>query len=129
MWIDINAVKNATNAEKIDGKTLIVLFSIIYKSISERLKEANIIGIESNIENIAAESLFIDKNLAPVIVTPALLAPGIKAKLCQSPIINTSKKFNCSQDLCEFIFLSAINKMIAKIILDHAITIKFLKYN
>ena len=49
-------------------------------SNNTKLREATIIGIDKSIENIAAESLLIFKNLAPVIVTPALLAPGIKAK-------------------------------------------------
>ena len=52
------------------------------KFISKRakVKDANIIGMERSIDNIAADSLFTPKNLAPVIVTPALLAPGINAK-------------------------------------------------
>ena len=36
---------------------------------------------DNSIENIAAEERSKPKNLAPVIVTPALLAPGIKAKI------------------------------------------------
>ncbi len=46
-----------------------------------RIREAKIIGIDNSIENIAAEERSKPKNLAPVIVTPALLAPGIKAKI------------------------------------------------
>ena len=37
------------------------------------------IGIDNNIENLAALSLSNPKKRAAVIVTPALLAPGIKA--------------------------------------------------
>ena len=39
-----------------------------------------IIGMDKSIENIAAEDLSNPRKRAPVIVTPALLAPGIKAK-------------------------------------------------
>ena len=52
----------------------------VYISITLRAKEAIIIGMDNNIEKIAADSLFIFNILAPVMVTPALLAPGIKAK-------------------------------------------------
>ena len=52
----------------------------VYISITLKAKEAIIIGMDNNIEKIAAESRFIFNILAPVIVTPALLAPGIKAK-------------------------------------------------
>ena len=53
----------------------------VYISITLRAKEAIIIGTDNNIEKIAAESLLIFNILAPVMVTPALLAPGIKAKI------------------------------------------------
>ena len=56
-----------------------LLFNV-YISITLRAKEAIMIGMDNNIEKIAADSLLIFNNLAPVIVTPALLAPGIKAK-------------------------------------------------
>ena len=52
----------------------------VYISIILRAKEAIIIGMDNNIEKIAADSLFTFNILAPVMVTPALLAPGIKAK-------------------------------------------------
>ena len=52
----------------------------VYISITLRAKEAIIIGMDNNIEKIAADSLLIFNILAPVMVTPALLAPGIKAK-------------------------------------------------
>ena len=52
----------------------------VYISITLRAKEAIIIGMDNNIEKIAADYLFIFNILAPVMVTPALLAPGIKAK-------------------------------------------------
>ena len=52
----------------------------VYISITLRAKEAIIIGMDNNIEKIAADSLFTFNILAPVMVTPALLAPGIKAK-------------------------------------------------
>jgi hypothetical protein len=52
----------------------------VYISITLKAKEAIIIGMDNNIEKIAADSLLIFNILAPVMVTPALLAPGIKAK-------------------------------------------------
>ena len=52
----------------------------VYISITLRAKEAIIIGMDNNIEKIAADSLLTFNILAPVMVTPALLAPGIKAK-------------------------------------------------
>ena len=52
----------------------------VYISTTLRAKEAIIIGMDNNIEKIAADSLFIFNILAPVMVTPALLVPGIKAK-------------------------------------------------
>ena len=53
---------------------------IKYISNRAKMREAEIIGMDKSIENIAAESLLTFRILAPVIVTPALLAPGIKAK-------------------------------------------------
>ena len=52
----------------------------VYISIKLKAREAIIIGMDNSIEKIAAESLLIFNILAPVMVTPALLAPGIKAK-------------------------------------------------
>ena len=52
----------------------------VYISITLSAKEAIIIGMDNNIEKIAVDSLFTFNILAPVMVTPALLAPGIKAK-------------------------------------------------
>ena len=52
----------------------------VYISITLRAKEAIIIGMDNSIEKIAADSLLTFNILAPVMVTPALLAPGIKAK-------------------------------------------------
>ena len=56
------------------------LLSNVYISITLRAKEAIIIGMDNNKEKIAADSLLTFNILAPVMVTPALLAPGIKAK-------------------------------------------------
>ena len=51
----------------------------VYISITLRAKEAIMIGMDNNIEKIAADSLLTFNILAPVMVTPALLAPGKKA--------------------------------------------------
>ena len=45
-------------------------------------------GIDKSIEKIAADDLLNPKKRAPVIVTPALLAPGTKAKTWNIPMIN-----------------------------------------
>ena len=59
-------------------------------SKSNKVNEAKITGIDNNIEKIAALLRLSPKNLAPVIVTPALLAPGINANIWNSPIIKAS---------------------------------------
>ena len=79
--IDNNAVKQATNEEKIDLDKFIFRSELLIKSIPLNTIEARIIGIDNSIEKIAAEDLSKPKNLAPEIVTPALLAPGIKANI------------------------------------------------
>ena len=55
-------------------------------------KEAVIMGIDKSSEYIAADSLDRPSNLEPVIVTPALLAPGINAKHWHIPIMKASLK-------------------------------------
>ena len=72
-------IKETIVATKGPIKLSSLLFDV-YISITLRAKEAIIIGMDNNIEKIAADSLFIFNILAPVMVTPALLAPGIKAK-------------------------------------------------
>ena len=49
-------------------------------------KEARIIGMESNIENFVASDLLKLRKRAPVMVTPALLAPGINARTCHNQL-------------------------------------------
>ena len=87
-WIDNRAVINEIHAAKMDG--FIFVICSLEKNISnnDREREANIIGIDKSIENIAAVERSKPKNLAPVIVTPALLAPGINAKTWKIPMIN-----------------------------------------
>ena len=48
--------------------------------IKDNVIDARIIGIDNIIENLDAFTLSYPNNRAPVIVTPALLAPGIKAR-------------------------------------------------
>ena len=84
--IDNSAVTHAINAAKIDWYKLIFASELLTISMLVRIREAKIIGIDNSIENIAAEERSNPKNLAPVIVTPALLAPGIKAKIWNKPI-------------------------------------------
>ena len=80
MLIDNRAVIQAPKAAKKDWDKFIFTSALLIKSKLVKTKDAKIIGIDKSIENIAAEDLSNPKKRAPVIVTPALLAPGIKAK-------------------------------------------------
>ena len=80
MLIDSSAVIDATIEANKDWYKFIFISAPFIKSKLVRAKEAKIIGIDKSIENIAADGLLNPRTRAPVIVTPALLAPGIKAK-------------------------------------------------
>ena len=80
MFIDSKAVIQATNAANIDLYKFIFISELLIKSKLVKTKDAKIMGIDNSIEKIAADDLSNPKKRAPVIVTPALLAPGIKAK-------------------------------------------------
>ena len=80
MLIDIRAVIHATIAANKDWYKLILISELLIKSKLVKTKDAKIIGIDKSIEKIAADDRLNPKKRAPVIVTPALLAPGIKAK-------------------------------------------------
>ena len=77
--IDNRAVIHAIIAAKKDWFKFIFTSELFNKFKLVKTKDANIIGIDKSIENIAADDLLKPKKRAPVIVTPALLAPGIKA--------------------------------------------------
>ena len=77
--IDTKAVIHATNAANKDLYKFIFTTALLIKSKLVKTKEAKIIGMDKSIENIAADDLSNPKKRAPVIVTPALLAPGINA--------------------------------------------------
>ena len=79
MFIDSSAVIHATNAANNDWYKFIFTLGLLIKSKLVKTKDAKIIGIDKSIEKIAADDLSNPKKRAPVIVTPALLAPGIKA--------------------------------------------------
>ena len=79
MLIDTRAVIHATNAANKDWYKLILISEVLIKSKLVKTKDAKIIGIDKSIEKIAADDRLNPKKRAPVIVTPALLAPGIKA--------------------------------------------------
>ena len=87
-WIESIAVIHATNDAKIDWCKFILIEGLFIRSYVLKIREAKIMGIDKSIENIAADERSKPKNLAPVIVTPALLAPGINAKTWKIPIIN-----------------------------------------
>ena len=80
MLIDNSAVIHATNAANNDWYKFIFTSVLLIKSKLVKTKDAKIMGMDKSIENIAAEDLSNPRKRAPVIVTPALLAPGIKAK-------------------------------------------------
>ena len=77
--IDTRAVIHAINAANNDWYKFIFTSELLIKFKLVKTKDAKIMGIDKSIENIAAEDLSNPKKRAPVIVTPALLAPGIKA--------------------------------------------------
>ena len=79
MLIDIKAVIQATNAANKDLYKFIFISELLIKSKLVKTKDAKIRGIDKSMEKIAAEDRLNPKKRAPVIVTPALLAPGIKA--------------------------------------------------
>ena len=79
MLIDTRAVIHATIAANKDWYKLILISGLLIKSKLVKTKDAKIIGIDKSIEKIAADDRLNPKKRAPVIVTPALLAPGINA--------------------------------------------------
>ena len=79
MLIDTRAVVHATIAANKDWYKFIFTSALIIKSKLVKTKDAKIMGIDKSIENIAADDLSKPIKRAPVIVIPALLAPGIKA--------------------------------------------------
>ena len=79
MLIDTRAVIHATIAANKDWYKLILISELLIKSKLVKTKDAKIMGIDKSMEKIAAEDRLNPKKRAPVIVTPALLAPGIKA--------------------------------------------------
>ena len=81
MLIDTRAVIHATIAANKDWYKLILISELLIKSILVKTKDAKIMGIDKSIEKIAADDLSKPRKRAPVIVTPALLAPGINANI------------------------------------------------
>ncbi len=79
MLIDNRAVIQATKDANKDWDKFIFTSALLIKSKLVKTKDAKIMGIDKSIEKIAADDLSNPKKRAPVIVTPALLAPGIKA--------------------------------------------------
>ena len=77
--IDSKAVIHATVAANKDWYTFIFTSELLIKSKLVKTKDATIRGIDKSIEKIAADDLSKPRKRAPVIVTPALLAPGINA--------------------------------------------------
>ena len=78
--IETRAVIHATIAANEDWYKFILASALLIRSRIVKTKDAKIMGMDKSIEKIAADDLSNPKKRAPVIVTPALLAPGIKAK-------------------------------------------------
>ena len=85
--IDTSAVIHATNAANKDWYKFIFTTALLIKSRIVKTKDAKIMGMDKSIENIVAEDLSNPRKRAPVIVTPALLAPGINASTWNKPMI------------------------------------------
>ena len=79
MLIDTRAVIHAMIAANKDWYKFIFTCELLIKSKLVKTKDAKIRGIDKSIEKIAADDLSKLRKRAPVIVTPALLAPGINA--------------------------------------------------
>ena len=79
MLIDSRAVIQATNAANKDLYKFMFTSELLIKSKLVKTKDAKMRGIDNSIEKIAAVDLSNPRKRAPVIVTPALLAPGINA--------------------------------------------------
>ena len=79
MLIDTRAVIHETIAANKDWYKFIFTSELLIKFTLVKTKDAKIMGIDKSIEKIAADDRLNPKKRAPVIVTPALLAPGIKA--------------------------------------------------
>ena len=79
MLIDTRAVIHARIAANKDWYKFIFTSELLIKSKLVKTKDAKISGIDKSIEKIAADDLSKPRKRAPVIVTPALLAPGINA--------------------------------------------------
>ena len=85
------------------------------------------IGIEVKKDNFAASTLLKFKNLAPVIIIPDLLTPGIRDKIWNNPIIKTFLLLKLFRILLLVFFKSLKNKIMPKIIVDQPIILKLLK--
>ena len=77
--IDNSAVIHAMIAANKDWYKFKFTSELLIKSKLVKTKDAKIRGIDKSIENVAADDLSKPRKRAPVIVTPALLAPGINA--------------------------------------------------
>ena len=78
--IETSATIHAIIAANNDSYKFMFNSALFIKSKLVKTNDAKIMGIDNSIENIVADDLSNPKKRAPVIVTPALLAPGIKAK-------------------------------------------------
>ena len=91
--IVINENKYENNIEIII-KNEKLKFSDCSKLLSPKKETAARVGIDSK-KDILAESYLLNfKNLAPVIVMPDLLTPGIKDNTCKNPMIKADFKVN-----------------------------------
>ena len=101
-----------------------------FKNVSFKVSilAPNKAGMDKIKDILAASCLLKLRNLHPVITTPALLAPGIKAKIWNKPIKNILFKFKFSSNDFDAIDLSEKYKSNPKANVDHVITSIFLRF-
>ena len=79
------------NALRVRIEGLALLKSTLKKSMESNAEEAKIVGIDIISDKLTLLSREKPRSIAPEIVFPDLDVPGIRAKVCQIPIIIASR--------------------------------------
>ena len=115
-------------------KTMLVRLSIEkfksfveYNCFKPKIEIAPRTGIDIKNDILAASILSKFNNLAPVIVIPDLLTPGINASVWKNPINNAFLKVKSLFKFLDNLNLSLKNKRTPKIIVIHPIILIFLR--
>lgn len=98
-----------------------------YNSFKPKIEIAPRTGIDIKNDILAASILSKLNNLAPVIVIPDLLTPGINASVWKNPIINAFLKVKLLFKFLDNLNLSLKNRRTPKIIVIHPIIFIFLR--